>query len=410
MNNIKVSVIIPIYNPGELLRKCIDSVLNQTLNEIEVLCIDDGSTDDSKEIIMEYCQRDSRFKLISQENSGSGMARNNGISLSKGEYIVFLDADDWIEPNMCEALYNHAKNLDVDLVLFDNVWHREDGSVSEFVHFSSDEFNQDFNNNIFDYHSVNDKIFDGYFGVIWTKFYKSSFIKENNIEFPKHKLYNDIEFHIKSIILAKTISYCPKVLYHYQKAGHNSLQTSYRGKKEAMVFYDVMVSIRDFLIGEKLMGEFRSDFLNYSFDNFILKLNEITKEYKNVYFLKIKSFFESLLLSPKDFDKLNFKYLPYYIHMINSKDFNEFKVRMSYFDKELINPQRYIDVEDSKGIFENGHYLNNRKDYSDLNLFRSDSSQNNVVDDNFCLKILPLSVNLLSIITVLYLNFNFFEK
>ena len=120
MNNIKVSVIIPIYNPGELLRKCIDSVLNQTLNEIEVLCIDDGSTDDSKEIIMEYCQRDSRFKLISQENSGSGMARNNGISLSKGEYIVFLDADDWIEPNMCEALYNHAKNLDVDLVLFDN--------------------------------------------------------------------------------------------------------------------------------------------------------------------------------------------------------------------------------------------------------------------------------------------------
>lgn len=368
MNKVKVSIIIPIYNPEEsLLRKCLDSALNQTLNEIEVLCIDDGSGGATKDILKEYSENDSRCKIIAQENSGSGAARNNGIKHSNGEYIVFLDADDWIEPKMCESLYDFAKNLDVDLILFDNVWHREDSITSEFVHFSKEEYNRDFNNFIFDYKFLKDKIFSGYFGVIWTKFYKSSFIKENNIHFPSYKLYNDIEFHIKSLILAKNISYYPRIFYHYNKSDHESLQTSYRGKKEAMVFYDVVVGIRDFLLEQNLMEEFRIDFLNFAFENFILKLTEMSKDFKQDYFLKIKSFFDSMEIYSNDFDELNFKYLPYYIHMICSKDFNEFKARLSHFDKELINPERYVNIDDNKGIFENEYYtLNNEYESSEF--------------------------------------------
>ena len=363
MNKVKVSIIIPIYNPEEsLLRKCLDSALNQTLNEIEVLCIDDGSCGATKDILKEYSENDSRCRIIAQENSGSGAARNNGIKHSNGEYIVFLDADDWIEPKMCESLYDFAKNLDVDLVLFDNVWHREDSITSEFVHFSKEEYNRDFNNLIFDYKLIKDKIFSGYFGVIWTKFYKSSFIKEKNILFPSHKLYNDIEFHIKSLILAKNISYYPRIFYHYNKSDHESLQTSYRGKKEAMVFYDVVVGIRDFLLEQNLMEEFRIDFLNFAFENFILKLTEMSKDFKQDYFLKIKSFFESMVVYPNDFDEMNFKYLPYYIHMISSKDFNEFKARLSHFDKELINPERYVNVRDNERIFDNEYYKLNNED------------------------------------------------
>ena len=144
---------------------------------------------------------------ILNKNAGISANTNAAVEAANGEYIVFLDADDWIESEMCESLYDFAKNLDVDLVLFDNVWHREDSITSEFVHFNKEDYNQDFNNLIFDYKLIKDKIFSGYFGVIWTKFYKSSFIKEKNIHFPSHKLYNDIEFHIKSIILAKNISY-----------------------------------------------------------------------------------------------------------------------------------------------------------------------------------------------------------
>ena len=204
---------------------------------------------------------------------------------------------------MCESLYDFAKNLDVDLILFDNVWHREDSITTEFVHFNKEDYKQDFNNLIFDYKLIKDKIFSGYFGVIWTKFYKSAFIKEKNIHFPSHKLYNDIEFHIKSIILAKNISYCPRIFYHYNKSDHESLQTSYRGKKEAMVFYDVAVGIRDFLSEQNLMEELKIDFLDFTFENFILKLTEMSKDFKQDYFLKIKSFFESMGIYPNDFDK-----------------------------------------------------------------------------------------------------------
>ena len=357
MNKVKVSIIIPIYNPEEqLLKKCLDSALNQTLNEIEVLCINDGSDDATKDILREYSGNDSRCKLITQENSGSGAARNNGIEHSNGDYIVFLDADDWIEPEMCESLYGFAEKLDVDLVLFDTVWHREENIANEFIHFNKEEYNQDFNDFIFDYGFIKDKIFSGYFGVIWTKFYKSSFIKENDIHFPSHKLYNDIEFHTQSLILAKKIAYCPEIFYHYNKYGHESLQTSYRGKKEAMVFYDVIVGIREFLLENDLMKEMRIDFLNFAFENFIIKLTEMSKDFKQDYFLKIKSFFESMGICPNDFDEMNFKYLPYYLHMINSKDFNEFKARLSHFDKELINPERYVNVNENNGIFDNQYY------------------------------------------------------
>ena len=371
MNEIKVSIIIPIYNPGELLIKCLDSALEQTLDEIEVLCIDDGSDEITKNILNEYSKKDSRCKIFSQENLGAGYARNNGIKYSKGEYIVFLDSDDWIEPQMCESLYNHAKKLDADLTLFDNVWHREEGSQIDFIHFDKEDYDQDFDNFIFDYHFAKDKVFNGYFGVIWTKFYKSSFIKENKITFPRHKLYNDIEFHIKSLILAKKISYYPEIFYHYNKMGQDSLQTSYRSKRESMVFYDVMEGIRNFLIEQNLMNEFRRDFLDFAFENFTFKLNEINEEFKQDYFLKIKSFFESLLLTPKDFEEINFKHLPYYTHMVSSKDFNEFNARMLYFDKELINPDRYSGVEDNKGIFENEYYKSNKESlfngFSELN-------------------------------------------
>lgn len=367
MNNIKVSIIIPIYNPGDLLlKRCLDSALNQTLEDIEVLCIDDGSNDETKDILKDYSKTDSRCKVIAQENLGAGSARNNGIKHSEGEYIVFLDADDWIEYDMCGSLYYHAEGLDVDLVLFDNVWHREDNSTTEIVHFDKEEYNQGFINSVFDYKLLKDKIFNGYFGVIWTKFYKSSFLKENNIHFPDHKLYNDIEFHIKSLLLAKNISHCPKIFYHYNKSDHESLQTSYRGKKEAMVFYDVMVGIRDFLIEQNKMNELRREFLDFSFENFILKLTEMSKEFKQDYFLKIKSFFESIEMTPNDFNDLNFKYLPYYVHMINSKDFNEFKTRLSHFDKELINPERYVNVNGNKEIFEN--IMDNEYEVSDLDL------------------------------------------
>ena len=104
MNDVKVSIIIPVYNPGELLNRCLDSASNQTLKDIEIICIDDGSSDGSLDILNRYAKNDSRFKVLSQPNLGAGIARNKGLEYANGEYIVFLDSDDYIEFDMCECL------------------------------------------------------------------------------------------------------------------------------------------------------------------------------------------------------------------------------------------------------------------------------------------------------------------
>ena len=384
MNKIKVSIIIPVYNPGELLRRSLDSAVNQTLNDIEIICIDDGSKDGSADILKEYAEKDSRFVILTQENSGAGQARNNGLQHANGEYIVFLDSDDCLDKEMCELLYWHAENLNVDLVLFDSRWYFED-SRKNFNHF--DFFKEDYESFVFDYEFIHNKVFSGFFGVIWTKFYKASFLRKNNLLFPSHKMFNDIEFHIKSVLLADRIAYYPKILYHYNKTGQPSLQTSYLGKREAMVFYDVMVGVRDFIIENGFMDEFRLDFLNFSFRHFYSKIKEMDEEYKEEYFLKIKSFFESILISSDEFNQMSFRNLPIYVHIVNSNSYKEFKMRHECFDMEVLDPKKYPNLIDTSNLLQeeniermediDGEYLayDNR---TDLNIEKHKNDCNNL--------------------------------
>ena len=119
--DVKVSVIMPIYNASSYLRPALDSVLDQTLFEIELICIDDGSTDNSLEIIKEYRERDERVRIITETNAGPALARNNGIRRARGEYIAFIDADDFVEPALLETLYELAlkDNLDIAICKYD---------------------------------------------------------------------------------------------------------------------------------------------------------------------------------------------------------------------------------------------------------------------------------------------------
>lgn len=111
----KVSVIIPVYNAENYLKECLDSILKQTLQEIEVICVNDGSSDGSLSILNEYVKEDSRLKIISQENQGAGSARNNGLKYAKGLFVIFLDCDDIFEHNMLEIMYSKAILLNLDV-------------------------------------------------------------------------------------------------------------------------------------------------------------------------------------------------------------------------------------------------------------------------------------------------------
>ena len=115
---VKISIIVPVYNTEPYLEQCLDSIINQTLEDIEIICVNDGSTDNSLSILEEYASKDNRIRIINQENKGQGFARNNGLKNVNGEYVLFVDSDDWIELNTCEALYKKVNELDLDMLFF----------------------------------------------------------------------------------------------------------------------------------------------------------------------------------------------------------------------------------------------------------------------------------------------------
>jgi glycosyltransferase involved in cell wall biosynthesis len=117
MNEIKVSVIIPVYNVEKYIKKSLESVMNQTLKEIEIICVNDGTKDNSRKIIEEYAQKDERIKIIDKENGGLSSARNAGMEIARGEYLGFVDSDDWIEETMYEKLYEKAKADESQMVI-----------------------------------------------------------------------------------------------------------------------------------------------------------------------------------------------------------------------------------------------------------------------------------------------------
>ena len=121
IEDVKVSVVIPVYNVENFLRACLNSVRNQTLKDFEVICIDDGSPDKSGEILEEYAKRDTRFRIYHQENSGVSATRNRGVELAKGEYIKFVDSDDTIAPTTLEKCYKLAKDEDADIVRHNSI-------------------------------------------------------------------------------------------------------------------------------------------------------------------------------------------------------------------------------------------------------------------------------------------------
>lgn len=208
---IKVSVIIPVYNMEKYLKECLDTVVSQTLKEIEIICINDGSNDKTEEIIKEYADKDSRVKLISQENQGVGRARNNGIRNAKGKYVAFMDPDDWYpENNTLKLLYQSAEKHNV-MICGGSLLEVTDGNLkSEFKGYKQrstfkEERMYKFRDYQYDY---------GFQRFI----YNLEFLKNNNILFPAYTRFQDPPFFVKAMALAEEFYGVKECTYKYRVA------------------------------------------------------------------------------------------------------------------------------------------------------------------------------------------------
>lgn len=215
----KVSIILPVYNVEPYLRKALDSVVNQTLRDIEIICINDCSPDNSLAILEEYAQRDSRIKIINQEtNQGQGVARNLGIDMAIGEYLTFLDPDDWFELNACELLYNTARDNNAKVVRAAYTMHYLDNDKVEYVDYRKVYEKRDGikipDNDFFDVRSEKNFIF--YFTEQYPCFhlYLTSFIKDNNFRFAPYRKAEDHVFVI-DVKLSTPIFQIGDSIYNY---------------------------------------------------------------------------------------------------------------------------------------------------------------------------------------------------
>lgn len=220
----KVSVIIPVYNREILVKRCLDSVLEQTYKNIEIICINDGSTDNSIKVLKKYAENDKRIILIDQKNSGVSIARNSGLNRASGEFIMFIDSDDYMHPKTIEIASNIQKKYDVDIVEFDTVLTRSSDKIfipigdGNATLLSGDKF-------IICNADVPVKSI-----VVWNKLYKKSVI--SNVKFNKNSdRFEDLLFNVMISRNVKKFAIIKNNLYYYYKTiDHKSLSNSFTMK------------------------------------------------------------------------------------------------------------------------------------------------------------------------------------
>lgn len=300
MSSIKVSVVIPVYNVEKYLNECMDSVINQTLKEIEIICVDDGSTDSSLSILHEYAKQDSRITILTQENQGAGVARNTGLDIATGEYLSFLDADDFFHLEMLEKAYNQSSYLKAEICVFKSNSYNTSKKIYKELNYT---IKCDFSNNqLFKPKDIESNIFKCFVGWAWDKLFLTKFIKNNNLNFQNLRSTNDMFFVFASIVTANKITILNEVLAYHRV----ELNTSISNTRELSwdCFYKALITVKQYLIKIDLYDYYRVDFINYSLHSTLWNLNTLQGETVELLYDKLREewFKELEIDNLKEFD------------------------------------------------------------------------------------------------------------
>lgn len=293
----KVSIVMPTYNVEKYFRQCIESVINQTLTDIEIIPVDDGSPDNCGAIMDEYAQKDPRVKPIHKPNGGYGSAVNTGIEAATGEYIGIVETDDWVEPEMYEKLYNQAKKLDADVCkasfyrynskainkkLENQKWQDEIQNIEEYPQdraFKIKEFPR-----LFMFHAS-----------IWSNIYKAEFLKKNNIIIngTRSASYQDFPFMAEVMCKADKIAVLHDYLYHWRvEEGQNS-STNQKGSR-LLIMPDQCEEVKNIVKKCGLYEDLKEAMYKHFFLANFSFYNDIQPKYRKQYFDKLKILFQDL--------------------------------------------------------------------------------------------------------------------
>ena len=265
----KVSVVIPVYNVAPYLRQCLDSVVNQTLREIEIICVDDGSTDGSTEILAEYAAKDARVRVLTLEHTNAGAARNAGMSMATGEYLGFVDSDDWCELTLFEKAYAKARLTDADLVAWRYVQYdnRTQKTLAprvfpESVLALGDAFAPG---------DIGETIFSPITFAPWGRMVRRSLVEAENLEFQEIANIDDVYFCCMVTALAQRQSLVDEILYTYRTGRGANLQS--RNAETPQLVFEVWQAVADEIGRRGAMQPFRRALVSAASNSLFYTLN-----------------------------------------------------------------------------------------------------------------------------------------
>lgn len=265
-----ISIIIPVYNTEKYLEKCLDSVLNQTYKNLEIICINDGSTDSSPDILQKYSEKDDRVKIINKKNSGVSHSRNVGIEQANGEWITFIDSDDYIENSLYEKFVTTLNNTKpFDIYVFNGVIVNENENpynekLQKFFYMSNWNYHE---NNLYVFKDCRNPFYGNL--SVWNKIFKRQFLEEHNIRFKENTIFEDQLFVIDTTIKADMFYLNKEILYFYVQHPSSTMHTL---KENVFQIFEIMNDIKTLLFEHNLYEYEKYVFLQHKFNvyNYLL--------------------------------------------------------------------------------------------------------------------------------------------
>ncbi len=275
----EISVIVPVYNVENYLKQCLDSILCQTFPDIEIICVNDGSTDGSRQILEEYKRKDSRIIIADKQNGGLSSARNAGMRIARGGFISFVDSDDWIEPDMLEKLYNSIVKLNTDIAICAVHRYDEAGQKTDDTdpYYTLGYFDKSFDNRAFSYKDAKPFLMDVCV-TAWNKLYRRSLIEKCSAWYPEGLIFEDGPFFYKLFFNTDRVSLVRDFLYYYRINRKGSIVQS-TGENLLDIVDIVNLMCRE-AENTSVWNDIKHDFFKRKADDIIYRYNLIENRLK----------------------------------------------------------------------------------------------------------------------------------
>ena len=357
---VKVSVVVPVYNVEKYLEECLDSLINQTLKDIEIICVNDGSTDKSLDILNNYAKKDKRIQIITQENKGLGAARNTGMKYAKGEYLNFIDSDDYLELSALEETYNISKEKELDFLMFRLINYDD----KKDKHYQSGYYNMNrlaksVKENVFNYKDLDSKTLFSIAVSACNKLYNREFIEKNSFTFPEGLAFEDNPFFWNIFLKAKRVFFYKKHLYNRRRREDSIMGLAGKNHMDTIKIRNMVCKI---FVDNGIFDEHKKKLYHYKIISSYHRFINIQDIYKEDFFNLLKEDYLKMLDYKKygDFNRTISNREKYVFQTcLNSKNYLKFELLCRNYD--LVNKNKKLEerFEELNQELEESEKLNN---------------------------------------------------